>query len=127
MTDTVTKLDKRKSPEHKEHLRQIGFKKNDPVTLERIKGGSTKYTEELKAAVAEHSLDALAVVVDIMKNGANEHAKLKAATYILEICVAKAAREIKVTKEYSVADLLAQVNATNPDMMIDITPEIDDK
>ena len=128
MTDnTNPKIDKRKSPEFREHLKKIGFKKDDPASIERRAGANLKYSEELKQAVAEHSLDALGVIVDIMHNGSNEAAKLKAALYIMEVCVARAAREIKVTKTYSVADLLAQVNATNPEMMIDVTPLSHDK
>lgn len=126
MTEPV--IDKRKSPEHREHLRKVGFQKGKKKT-----GGRVAIPEDVKNAMAERSLEAVEIMTDIMLNSKNDMARIKAAEYMLSPFVSKAPTESKVSVNHSVsiADMLAEINqlrlsdSRDERKTIDITPTVD--
>jgi hypothetical protein len=120
----LTKIDKRKTPEHREHLKKIGRKKGDP----KIPGSGRKPTPpEVKAAMAERTLDAVAIMEELMRNSTNESVRQKAAAYFIDAMVSKAPAQqnVEVKHTHQLAGMLAEVNAlrlADNSKTIDITP-----
>ncbi|MCM2433207.1 hypothetical protein [Agrobacterium rosae] len=122
MKEKLLKIDKRKTPEHREHLKNIGRKKGQP----KIEGsGVKKIPEEVKEAMAAKTMDAVAVMADVMMNSSNDTARVKAAAYFLDPFVPKAATNVNVNHAVSIADMLSQINQSrlkDETKTIDITP-----
>lgn len=121
------KIDRRKTPEHAEHMRKIGFKKGDGRGGRASGGGRVATPPEVKAAMAEKTHEAVEIMYDLMYNSSNESVRWKAAAYFLDAMVAKAPTqsEVKVNHTHSIADMLAEVNAlrlSDNSKTIDITP-----
>lgn len=120
----MTKIDKRKTPEHREHLKKIGRKKGDP----KVPGSGRKPTPpEVKAAMAERTLDAVAIMEDLMRNSRNEAVRQKAAAFFIESMVSKAPSQqnVEVKHTHALAGMLAEVNAlrlADNSKTIDLTP-----
>ncbi|MFD1326760.1 hypothetical protein [Mycoplana ramosa] len=135
MTDAPKKRPKRavsqqererlQSPEHREHLKTIGFQKGRKKT-----GGTVPIPQEVKEALAKRTMDAVETLADVMLNSSNDNARVKAAAYFLDPFVAKAAtqQEIKVDHRHHIAGLLAEINQArlkDDRKTIDVTPVID--
>lgn len=121
----MTKIDRRKTPEHAAHMRKIGFKKGEGGNS---RGGGRKATPpEVKAAMAERTLEAVAIMEDLMVNGRNEAVRQKAAAYFIDAMVSKAPTQqnVEVKHTHQIADMLAQATAlrlTDNGKTIDVTP-----
>lgn len=118
--------DKRMSEENKERLRKQGFQKG----MQKVPGSGVKaIPAEVKEALAARTLDAVAVLMDVMENSKNDNARVKAAAYFLDPFISKAPQEVTVQHNHSIADLLAQVNQARlhdereAHKIIDITPD----
>lgn len=114
------------SEEEKERLRKQGFQKG----MQKVPGSGVKaIPQEVKAALAERTMDAVAVLMDVMENSKNDNARVKAAAYFLDPFISKAPQEVTVQHNHSIADLLAQVNQARLNderdarKIIDITPD----
>lgn len=103
--DKPVKIDKRKSPEHLEHLRNIGFAKGRTKT-----GGAKALEPDVKAALKERTLDAIETLTDVMFNSSNDNARVRAAAYFLDPFLPRAPKEITVTHSHSIADMLSEIN-----------------
>ena len=126
MTNNKPVTDKRKSPEHREHLKKIGRKKGDP----KVPGsGRVALPEDVKQAMAEKTMDAVKTVYDVMMNSSNDMARIKAASYLLDPFVAKAATKVDVNHSVSIAEMLTEINqrrlSETPSKTIDLTPIVD--
>lgn len=124
MTNNKPVTDKRKSPEHREHLKKIGRKKGDP----KVPGsGRVALPEDVKQAMASKTMQAVETVYDVMMNSSNDMARIKAAAYLLDPFVAKAATKVDVNHTHDIGQMLleaqrmASVNHLSP--MKDITPK----
>lgn len=122
----TAKIDKRKTPEHAEHMRRIGFKKGDGRGGLGSGGGRKALPQEVKDAMSEKTLEAVEIMVDVMQNSKNDMARIKAAEYLLSPFVAKAATqsEVKVSHSHTIADMLAEINSmrlTDNSKTIDLT------
>ena len=126
MTNNKPVTDKRKSEEHKEHLRKIGRKKGDP----KVPGsGRVALPEDVKQAMASKTMQAVETVYDVMMNSSNDMARIKAAAYLLDPFVAKAATKVDVNHSVSIAEMLTEINqkrlSVDNAKTIDLTPVVD--
>ncbi|MCZ7926194.1 hypothetical protein [Agrobacterium pusense] len=109
--------DGRKSPEHIEHLRAIGFKKGREKT-----GGRKRIPQEIKDAMALASLDAVQVINDLMHSADKDSVRLNAAMAIIAPFVPKAPRQSNVHHSHDLTALLREINGGKT---IDVTPQVD--
>jgi hypothetical protein len=85
---------------------------------------------EVKAALAERSMDAIAVLEDVMLNSSNDNARVRAAAWFLEPFLPKQTN-VNVNHSVSIADMLAEINQIRlkddraSRTVIDITPTED--
>lgn len=122
MTEKLLKIDKRKTPEHREHLKAIGRKKGDPKTPG---SGVKKIPEEVKEAMAARTLEAVDVLVNVMRNGTKDADRVKAASIILNPFIERTTN-VNVNHAVSIADMLSEINQmrlSNDRKTIDITPQ----
>lgn len=125
-TEDKPVLDKRKSPEHREHLKKIGRKKGDP----KVPGSGRKaLPDEIKDALASRSMEAVETLYDVLMNSSNDMARMKAASYFLDPFVSKAATKVDVNHSVSIAEMLSEINqkrlSETHSKTIDLTPVVD--
>ncbi|MCK3776206.1 hypothetical protein MZK49_05615 [Ensifer sesbaniae] len=124
--ETLAKIDKRKSPEHREHLKSIGRKKGDP----KVPGSGRKPTpKEVKEFLASRTMEAAEFFVNLMHDDTQPIKERRmAAQWVLETQISKAATEskVEVNHTHTVTNLLAdakrQLALQDKNKTIDVTP-----
>ncbi|NTF06871.1 hypothetical protein G6L37_11930 [Agrobacterium rubi] len=115
------KEDKRKSEEHKQHLKSIGFQKG---MQRHPKAGRRPTPDVLKQRLADLAPDAIAVIYELMMSADKDATRLSAAQTIVAPFIAKAPRSVNVRHEHSLADLVHEINSGGK--TIDATPVHED-
>ncbi|OCJ61207.1 hypothetical protein A6U96_14045 [Agrobacterium tumefaciens] len=113
MTDD--KIDRRKSPEHREHLRRVGFQKGREKT-----GGRTPVPDVIKEGLRSLTPDAIATLYECLYSE-KDAVRLAAAQTILSPFVAKAARKVEVEVNHDLSELHRRVTSGETNT-IDIIP-----
>ncbi|WVT74007.1 DUF5681 domain-containing protein [Sinorhizobium chiapasense] len=88
-----------------ERLKKQGFQKGKSGNPK----GRPAIPQEVKDALAEYSLEAVAIKRDLMRNSPNEMVRLKAADSFIDPFVSKAAQKVDVDVQVTthMADILA--------------------
>ena len=117
------KIDGRKSPENIARLKSQGFQKGRKKT-----GGRVALSDDIKQAMGEKTLEAVATMYELMNDAPNPMVRYKAAEYLLSAFVSKAATKVDVAHTHDIGAMLAEINSTRlkddreARKTIDITP-----
>lgn len=117
MSDRTKKVDGRKSPENVARLKAQGFQKGRQKT-----GGREALAPDVKSALQERTLDAIAVLEDVMINSSNDNARVKAALWFIEPFLPHKPKEITINHTHDLGAMLLEAQKLAARTIVDITP-----
>ena len=118
---TAEEREKKQSPEWKEHLRTIGFQKGRSRT-----GGRVATPKETKEWLAGKSQDVAQLLYDMaFDEDLPARERIKAATWIAEMTMARAPTEqkVEVTHTHDIGAMLLEAQRLASSKLIDVSPK----
>lgn len=86
--------------------------KDGKKTGGRVKGTPNKATAEIKAAAQRHGQACIDALVDILKNGESEQARIAAAKELLDRGYGKSQQNIELEAGSVLTEILSEISAT---------------
>ena len=111
---------KKQSPEFREHLKNIGFKKGQAKV-----GGRIATPRETKEFLSDKGVDAAKMMWQLATDpDVKDDTRRKALEYILSISVSRAPTqsEVKVDHNYNISNMLLEAQRMASGPIIDVTP-----